>query len=61
MRAHEHPWSSDRDGHLADGALQLAVARELAWIDADVLQDALPPDLLRLIERLETRATRQDC
>jgi hypothetical protein len=59
MRAHEHPWSSDRDGHLADGVLQLAVARELARIDADVLQDPLPPDPLRLIARLESRAISQ--
>jgi hypothetical protein len=56
MRAHEHPWSSDRDGHLADGVLQLAIARELARIGADVL----PPELLRLIERLESRASSQD-
>jgi hypothetical protein len=60
MRAHEHLWSSDRDGQHADRVLQLAVARELARIFADVLQDPLPPDLLRLIERLETRATRQE-
>ena len=60
MRAHEHLWSSDRDGHLADGALQLAVARELARIDADVLQDPLLPDPLRLIARLESRASSQN-
>jgi len=54
MNAHRH-LRPDRDGQLADRALQLAVARGLARIYADVLRDPLPPDLLRLIERLESR------
>jgi len=57
MRADQHlrPW--DRDGQNADRVPQLAVARELERIYADVLRDPLPPDLLRLIQRLESRAT----
>jgi len=47
MRADQHlrPW--DRDGQNADRVPQLAVARELERIYADVLRDPLPPDLLR--------------
>ena len=47
----------DRDGQRANRAAQLAVARDLARIYADVLNDPMPPDLARLIERLEIRAT----
>jgi hypothetical protein len=40
--------------------LQLAAARDLVRIYADVLNDPPPPDLLRLIERLESRATSRE-
>jgi len=56
MRAHQH-LGPDRDGQLAHRALRHAVARDLARIYADKLNDPPPPDLVRLIERLESRAT----
>ena len=58
MRAVQHLWSSDRDdGQLVGRSLQLAVARDLARIYADVLHDPVPPDLRRLIEGLEHQTT----
>ena len=56
MSARQHP-RPDREGQRADTVVQLAVAREVARIYADVLNDPMPPDLARLIERLEIRAT----
>ena len=52
-----HHLRPDREGQRADTVVQLAVAREVARIYADVLNDPMPPDLARLIERLEIRAT----
>ena len=54
MSAHRH-LRPDRDRQVAHRALQLAAARDLERIYADVLHDPLPPDLLRLIKRLEGR------
>jgi hypothetical protein len=46
-----------RDGGADEGtaSVRLAIARNLARIYADVLNDPLPDDLRRLIERWETR------
>ena len=38
----------------ADDSLKLAIARDLQRIWSDVLQEPLPTDLRRLIDRLET-------
>ena len=57
MRAHQH-LRPDREGYRAELAVQLAVARDLARVYADVLNDPMPPDLLRLIERLERQASK---
>lgn len=59
MSAHHH-LRSDREEQRADRVLQLAAARDLVRIYADVLNDPPPPDLLRLIERLESRATSRE-
>ena len=54
MRAHQH-LRSDRDGRSVSNAPRLAIARDLVRIYADVLHDPPPPNLLRLVERLEGR------
>ena len=57
MRAHQH-LRPDRDGQFVGSAPRLAIARELVRIYAEVLNDPMPPDLLRLIERLERQASK---
>ena len=59
MDAHHH-LRPDREEQRAGRALQLAVARDLAQIYAEALNDPIPPDLARLIERLESRATNRE-
>jgi hypothetical protein len=54
MRAHQH-LRPDRDGQSLGNAPRLAIARDLLRIYADVLHDPPPPNLLRLVERLEGR------
>jgi Anti-sigma factor NepR len=45
--------------HAADAGESLMIARNLARLYADVLEEPLPPDLARLIGRLEERLTSQ--
>jgi hypothetical protein len=55
MSARQH-LRPDCEGQRAERAVQLAFARDLVRIYADVLNDPMPPDLARLIERLERQA-----
>jgi hypothetical protein len=55
-----HHLRPDREEQRVERVLQLAAARDLVRIYADVLNDPPPPDLLRLIERLESRATSRE-
>ena len=57
MIAHQH-LRPNRDGQSVGNAPRLAIARELVRIYAEVLNDPMPPDLLRLIERLERQASK---
>jgi hypothetical protein len=57
MSARQH-LRPDREGQRAERALQLAAARDLARIYAAVLNDPMPPDWARLIERLERQASK---
>jgi hypothetical protein len=45
--------------HTAEARESLMIARNLARLYADVLEEPLPPDLARLIGRLEERLTSQ--
>lgn len=57
MWAYQNPRPLDCDGQLVGRVLQLAIARDLERIYADVLHDPVPPDLRRLIEGLEHQTT----
>ena len=45
--------------HGGDAQESLLIARNLARLYADILEEPLPPDLARLIGRLEERVTSQ--
>ena len=56
MDKRRHQKLSGGTEQLIDNRFRLAVAKDLARIYADVLHDPIPPDLQKLLRRLETNS-----